>query len=164
MQGHLRHLSLINHGSPVHPPSEYQIIVHFAVPPFTMLFRYLLLGSDKGTLYYWGPTKDSFTIGVRQRNPLLLGSDKGFLYYWGLTKDSFTIGVRQRIPLLLGSDKGFFYYWGLTKDSFTSEVPLSGPLSGPTFWGQKVGPLSGPLSRPSDHLAVPLLGPKRWDH
>ena len=42
----------------------------------------VVLGSDKGILYYWGPTKESFTIEVRQRNPLLLGSDKGILYYW----------------------------------------------------------------------------------
>ena len=82
----------------------------------------LLLGSDKGFLYYWGPTEDSFTIGVWQSIPLLLGSDKGFLYYWGPTKDSFTIGVWQRIPLLLGSDKGFLYYWGPTEDSFTIKV------------------------------------------
>ena len=96
--------------APVHTPSEYQIIVQCAVPLFTILFRVSLLwGSDKGFLYYWGLTKDSFTVGVWQRIPLLLGSDKGFLYYWGQTKYFFTIGVWQRIPLLLGSDKGFLY-------------------------------------------------------
>ena len=51
--------------SPVQIPNGYQIIVHFAVPPFTMFFKIsLLLGSDKGFLYYWGLTKDSFIIGV----------------------------------------------------------------------------------------------------
>ena len=77
--------------------------------------------SDKGFLYYSGPTKDS-VLFLSQRIPLPL--PKGFLYYSGLTKDpeldsppegflyysgprknSFTIRVRQRIPVLFVSDK-----------------------------------------------------------
>ena len=89
----------------------------------------------KGFLYYSSPTKDSFTIRVRQQIPLLFQSDKGFLYYSGPTKDSvlflshripllllsrdsFTIRVRQGI-LYYSSLKGFLYYSGPTK-----QIPL----------------------------------------
>ena len=49
-------------------------------------------------------SKDSFSIRVRQ-GILYYSSPKGFLYYSGPTKNSFTIRVRQRIPVLFVSDK-----------------------------------------------------------
>ena len=89
----------------------------------------------KGFLYYSSPTKDSFTIRVRQQIPLLFQSDKGFLYYSGPTKDSVLflshriplLLLSQGIPLLFGSDKGFCII-PLSKDSFTSRVRQQIPL------------------------------------
>ena len=48
----------------------------------------------------------SFTIQVRERNPLLSKSERGILYWPSPREASFTIQVRERNPLLSKSERG----------------------------------------------------------
>ena len=41
----------------------------------------LLFYSERGILYYSTPREESFTILLRERNPLLFYSERGILYY-----------------------------------------------------------------------------------
>ena len=66
--------------------------------------------AERGILYYPSPREESFTIQVRERNPLLSKSERGILYYPSPREESFTIQVRERNPLLSKSERGILYY------------------------------------------------------
>ena len=85
-----------------------------AAPPTAFLFFCQRRASHSESPYYSTPREESFTILLRERNPLLFYSERGILYYSTPREESFTILLRERNPLLFYSERGIRAGGGLS--------------------------------------------------